>query len=196
MKTILTFLLAGLVASISTLRAQDAGAAADPAVQESYQKLTGRVQDLSETVELQRKRIDVLEAEIKTLREEQGKPNTNVADRDELRQLAEKVKEIDEKRAADKDVILKEISKLGKTPTANSSPKPKVDPKAATGADGNYEGFEYVMKDGDTLSKVVAAYREKGVKVTVAQVLKHPLNAKLDANKIQVGQKIFIPGAK
>ena len=194
MKTIFTLALAFMIAGISMTRAQDS--AGDAATQESYQKLLGRVQDLSETVELQRKRIDVLETELKALREEQGKPNTNVADRDELRQLAEKVKEIDEKRAADKEVILKEISKLGKTSAASGATKVKVEPKAAATAEGNYEGFEYVFKEGDTLSKVVAAYREKGVKVTVAQVLKHPLNAKLDPNKIAVGQKVFIPGTK
>ena len=194
MKRIFTLVAAGLLALNFSVSAQDA------AIIEQAQRLIGKVQDLSETVELQQKKITQLEAELRAVREEQSKPRTDVAGRDELRDLAGKVKEIEEKRAADKELILKEISNLAKTPAIapltskpHNKPKPVVDtePLAPT---GNYEGFEHTVKSGETLLAIVQAYnKEQGLKNTLAMVLKHPLNAKIKAERLLVGQKVFIP---
>ena len=199
-----SWLGSGLIVS-----AQDASAIADrQAAEERYQSLVGKVQDLAAANDLLQKRVNQLEGDLKAAREEQGKVNPDVVGRDELKQLAQKVKEIDEKRAADKELILKEIERLGQTPAVpptTSSKKPKVKKAADTAdtttpadnppaaGDKTYEGFEYVIKDGDTLSKIVAGCQKQGVKVTVSQILKHPLNSKLDPNKLIVGHKIFIP---
>jgi hypothetical protein len=211
MKRILTLGAAGLLLQVLPLAAQDgsvASAVADrQAAEERYQKLAGRLEDLAAAQDVQQKRLAELESEIRALREAQAQPRPDVAGRDDLRQLAEKIKEVDDKRAADKELILKEIEQLGQAPAAVPSKKiRKPAPPAAgdgdapaggtaPGGDKKFEGFEYVIQKGDTLSAVVTAYREKGVKVTVDQVLKHPLNAKVDPAKLRVGQKIFIPGA-
>jgi hypothetical protein len=168
------------------------------AAEEQYQRLAGKVQDLAESQQALQKRIAALAEEIRALREQQAQPNPDTVGREELKRLAEKVQEIDQKREADKDLILKEVAKLAKgVPVpANPSPKPKADVTLPADADKNYEGYEYVMKEGDTLSAVATAYREKGVNVKVNDILKHPLNAKLDPNKIPVGQRIFIPAKK
>jgi len=34
------------------------------------------------------------------------------------------------------------------------------------------KGYEYIVKSGDTIAAIVAAYQQSGVKVTVNQVLK------------------------
>jgi nucleoid-associated protein YgaU len=47
------------------------------------------------------------------------------------------------------------------------------------------------VQKGDTLPAIAKAYREQGVKVTTTQILK--ANPGIDANKILIGQKIFIP---
>lgn len=199
MKKFFAFVTLGLLAGNCVLHAQDASAIADrQAAEERYQKLLGKVEDLTASIEAQNKRIADLQEQIKTLREEQAKANPDVVGRDELKALALKLKEVDDKRAADKEVIIKEIARLAQVP-AVVTPKPKSKPVATEPtADPNakYEGYEHIVKSGDTLSKIVAAYREQGVKVTLTQVLKHPLNAKLDANKMLVGQKIFIPEGK
>ena len=187
------------------LIAQDASAVADrQAAEERYQKLAGKMEDLVAANDLQQKRIASLEADLKASREEQGKVNPDVVGREELKQLAQTVKEVDQKRAADKELILREIERLSQTPAIATPKKPKVkkttetpatpvdNPPAASG-DQTYEGFEYVIKDGDTLSKIVAGCQKQGVKVTVAQILKHPLNARLVPIKLVVGHKIFIP---
>ena len=208
MKKFFALAAIGWLAGNCALRAQDASAIADrQAAEERYNRLVGKVEDLTASLDAQNKRLADLQEQIKTLRDEQAKPNTDVVGRDELKSLALKIKEVDEKRAADKELILKEIGRLAQVPAvAPGKSKVKVTPKHADTEPANdapvadpnakYEGYEHVVKSGDTLSKIVSYYREKGVKVTMSQVLKHPLNAKLDANKVLVGQKIFIPDVK
>jgi TolA-binding protein len=208
MKRILTFSLIGLLGVASISRAQNASAVADQqAAEERYKQLAGKIQDLQDTVDAQRKHITDLEAQIKEVREAQAKPDTNTATRDELRKLAEQVKDIDDKRAADKETIKKEIAALATAAPVEPTPKkpkavkaPKVDPTPDTPAatpdtgDKNYEGYEHAVKSGETLTMIVTAYNKaNGSKTTVDQVLKHPLNAGLKPEKLKVGQKIFIP---
>jgi hypothetical protein len=193
-------------AGIALLRAQDASTIADrQAVEERYQQLVGKVQDLAETQQAQAKRIDALTEELRLVRTELGKPNADLVQRDELRKLAEQVKEIDTKREDDKNLILSEIKKLGKTtavsggkPIVKSKPDNNVDPGANKSADKtadtNYEGFEHTVKSGETLIAIIQAYnKENSLKLTVDQVLKHPINAGVKPEKLRVGQKIFIP---
>jgi LysM repeat protein len=118
-----------------------------------------------------------------------------------LKALAEKVQEIDKKRQSDKELIIGQIEKLGKIP--GDSPKhshattPSVTPvtgggEAATPS-GPQKGYYYAVQQGDSLSAIAKAYRDKGVKVTTSQIL--AANPGLDANKLYTGKKIFIPDA-
>lgn len=174
------------------------------AAEERYQQLVGRLQDLHEAQQAQVKRMEAMSTEIRALREEAGKPDTDKVQREEFRKLAEQVKDIDEKRAADKEKILKEISKLANAPVpvAKTPKQPEITPKADpqppaspdAGPEKNYEGYEHIVKSDETLSAIVRAYnKEQGLKLTVEQVLKHPLNANVKPEKLKVGQKIFIP---
>ena len=52
----------------------------------------------------------------------------------------------------------------------------------------------YVIKDGDYLSTIVKAYREKGFKITVAQVVN--ANPGLNPNVMIPGKKILIPDTR
>ena len=208
MKSIFCLLTVCLLGGNLTARAQDASAIADrQAAEERYQKLVAKLDDLNDKYDLQQKRMAQLEADLKAARDESAKPNPDVVGRDELKQLALKVKEIDEKRAADKELILEQIKQLAQVPIAPTLKKPKA-PKHldATPADAapdatapapasnkDYEGYEYVIKPNDTIKKIVAAYNAQGVKVTTDQILKHPLNAKVNPAKLKVGQKVFIP---
>jgi LysM repeat protein len=199
MKNILALATVGLLAGNCVLQAQDASAIADrQAAEERYQKLLGKVEDLTASIEAQNKKIADLQDQIKSARDEQAKVNPDVVGRDELKALALKLKEVDEQRAADKELIIKEIGRLAQVP-AVVTPKPKPKPVSTdpvTDPNAKYEGYEHIVKSGDTLSKIVTAYREQGVKVTLSQVTKHPLNAKVDPNKLLIGQKVFIPDVK
>jgi LysM repeat protein len=184
MKRIFALFIALLVAGSVTF-AQDAG------TEERLNKLQNALETLqASNVELQKK-ITELTRELQEVREASAKPSGSYASADDVKLLTEKLKEVDRKRADDRDLILKEIEKLGKSiTTAASRPRVSDEPRPRT-ADVPDKGYEYVIQSGDTLSAIVGAYREQGVKVTVDQVLK--ANPGLKANSLIVGKKIFIP---
>lgn len=193
MKTISLLFVAALIAVSFPARAQDA------ALEERVNKLNGYVQDLLAAQEAQRKQIDALAQEVQSLRDKIGQSNPNTATQDDLRKLAEKLQEVDRKREADRDLILKEIEALGKSTSKQKpvtlKPIPAGNTTTSDAAAGksaaNEKGYEYEVKAGDTLSAIVAEYREQGIKVTVDQILK--ANPGLKATTMKVGQKIFIP---
>ncbi len=169
----------------------------DAATQQQMDKLGGQIKDLTDTVELQRKQIGALEKEVSELREKVATPAvSDSASRDDLKKLAEQVQEIDRNRQHDKELILDNLKKLTKVavsdpapvhPHANATPKPPSDPGPAV----PQNGYEYVVKAGDTISGIVKKCRDQGVKVTTAQILK--ANPGLDPTKLYVDKKIFIP---
>jgi|ERR1019366_1327029 nucleoid-associated protein YgaU len=179
------------------------GWAQETATQQQLDKLSGQIQDLLEAQAQQGKRIDALQKEIGELREKANTPVVNdSASREDLKRLATQVQEIDQKRQDDRDLILKEIEKLGKaaaiapvTPTRRlrTTPEPTTSggDNTTLTPSGPENGHYYVIKDGDRLSDIVKAYRAQGVKVTTTQILK--ANPGLDPNKIISGKKIFIP---
>jgi len=186
MKRILVwFLILGF--SIAGARAQD------DATQQQIDKLNGKLQDQQEALNSQKKQIDALEKEISDLSDKLNGPG---AGQDDMKKLADQVQEIDKKRQEDRDLILKEIEKLGKaggspavhksTPTASTAPA-----TGGSNAGGKENGYEYKVVAGDTLSIIAKAYRDQGIKVTSDQILK--ANPGLNPNSLKVGQKIFIP---
>ena len=190
MKKILFPLLFAALA-VTPLRAQDAGA------QQQIDKLYGQIQDLMAAQELQAKKITALEKDNAELRDKVNTPaaNPDNASREDLKNLAEKVQEIDKKRQTDRELILKEIDKLGRAAAVAPVPHTKPTPVAEeTGVPaGPQKGYEHVVQAGDTVGLIAKAYREKGVKVTSTQILK--ANPGLDPNKLYVGKKVFIPDA-
>ena len=203
------FIVACLICLAAAVRAQDAPAAlSSQEAEENYKSLRGKVQDMLEAQAADAKRIQSLEREIADLRDQVGKPNTSYATQDELKRLAETVQEIDRKREADTKRILDEFAKIGRTLAAATPPthypvRDRVTPTDSTptpsstsspkSADG--DGFTYQIKPGDNLSLIAQAYREQqGVKVSVKQIL--DANPGLDANKLVIGKKIFIPAPK
>lgn len=190
MKRIFFFLIALSLCGGRGLRAQDA------ATEERLKKLNGLVQDLLESKETQRKQIETLSREVQSLREQVTKPTGNYATQDDLRTLAKKLQEIDENRIKDNKRIVETLDELGKkglAPPAGKKSRPK--PESIEGSTPvpttPEKGFEHVVASGDTLSTIAQAYKEKGIKVTVDQILK--ANPGLVPEKMKVGQKLFIP---
>ncbi len=200
MKRFSIFLFGCLLLMTPALQGQDAAAAAAAAraerEEERYKRLNSAVEDLLAAQTEQQRRIAALTREVESLREQASKPTGNYASQEDLRKLAEKLQEIDKKREADKDLILEKIEQLGKSitgPTGGKGKKPPAVPKGDTGSSGASaeKGFEHIIASGDTLSTIAQAFREKGIKVTADQILK--ANPKLDATKLRVGQKIWVP---
>lgn len=183
MEPMKTIFLAVMVVSLATLlpaRAQDA------ALEERVNKLNGYLQDLQATTETQRKQIEDLSRQIDALREQINKPG-NSATAEDLRKLAEQVQEIDRKREADKELILRKMEALGEVAAKPARPK-VADTPAGSPHD---KGYEYTVQSGDTLMAIAKAYRDQGIKITADDIVK--ANPGLKPTNMKVGQKIFIP---
>jgi LysM repeat protein len=169
------------------LRAQDA------ATEERFAKLAGRIDDLQAGQEALRRQIEALSRENASLRDQLNRPSGNYATAEDLKRVAEAVKEVDRKRLEDAERIHNDLLRLGQkltaTPAAPPSHRPAPPPDDKPGPPE--KGYEYVVKKGDTLSSIVQAYRENNIKITKEQVLK--ANPKLKPEKMYVGQKIWIP---
>jgi LysM repeat protein len=201
MKRISILLLAAWLSGGLLARAQDA------AVEERLNKLTEHIEILLAGKAEQDKRIAALVKEVEGLREQVGKPVGNYASAEDVRKLADVVKEVDRKRVADNEEIAKQIEIIakaasgggksdgrpgGKKKDAATGPSGKDGTSASTS--GRESGFEHEIASGDTLSTIAEAYRAKGVKVTAEEILK--ANPGLKERSLRVGQKIFVPAPK
>ena len=178
--------------------------AQDAATQQQLDKLSGQIQDMNELLESQRKHIDALEKEISDLRDKVNTPVANdYVSHDELKKIADQIGEVDKRRQADSDMIATQIANLAHTAAVTPPPASRHPASTSTTSTGDgsgsgsdntstpQNGYYYPIKPGDTLSLIIKAYRDKGVKVTSKQVLK--ANPGLDPNMLLVGKKIFIP---
>ncbi len=172
--------------------------AQDAATQQQLDKLSGQIQDLLDAQARQGKQIDDLTKQISELSDKVNAPaaNSDSASADDLKKLAAQVQEIDQKRQDDRALILKEIDKLGSVGSTSShknSPPPKTAPddNATAVPAVPQKGYDYIVKAGDTIGAIAKAYRAQGVKVTSTQI--RQANPGLDANKLYVGTKVFIP---
>jgi LysM repeat protein len=176
------------------------GRAQDAATQQQLDKLSAQIQDLTDAQVQQSKRIEALEKEVADMGDKVNQPVVNnSASVDDLKKLAEQVQEIDQKRQDDRELILKQLEKLARVPAGgshhaayNPPPTDETDNSAPTpDANAAQSGHPYTIAAGDTLAAIAKAYRAQGVKVTTRQIL--AANPGLDANKLYVGKKIFIP---
>jgi LysM repeat protein len=186
MKRISFLLMTALLAAPAVAPAQDA------ATEERLNKLSAQIDVLIEAKDAQNKKIDDLQGQIRDLQSQVSKPSGNYASADDVKQLADAVKEVDKKRQEDNEKVINELEKLGKTigspgghrnSTVESRPPVDTNPNAAH--------FEYTVQAGDTLSAIVKAYRDKNIKITSSQIL--AANPGLKAENMRVGQKIVIP---
>lgn len=196
MKWTMLLKMSAVLLAGQTILAQDA------ATQERLDKLSGQIDSCTESQQALNRKLDALSRELENLREQMGKKSGNYASDEDVKHLAEVVRDIDQKRMADYEKLRVELkSELQKLAKVISSPPPATRPRHTTstsgpdaGGDGGTvpsEGFDYEVRKNDTLSLIVQAYREKNINVTVDQILK--ANPGLDPNKLKVGKKIFIP---
>lgn len=168
-----------------------------PEVQERLQRLDGLVEDLLAAQAALQKNLAALRDELQAVREESRRAGDRLGERfvahEDLRKLAEALREVDRKREEDKRLILEEIKKLAHTP-APPPPREATRPAPREGTAspaGPQKGYTYKIKTGDTLSAIAQAYAQSGVKVTVEDILR--ANPGLKPNRLPVDREIFIP---
>lgn len=184
-----------MAAIVLPVRAQDVAS-----LEERVKRLNGYVQDLQEANASQKKQIEELVKEVHSLREQvQNQPKTASASPDDLRELAKKIQEVDEKRKADYELIAKEIKALGKVAAGASGGRTVRPSRAAESGSGEKlpadlpkDAIEHTIASGDLLSTIAAAYsKERGVKITTDMILR--ANPGLKAEKLIVGKTILVP---
>jgi uncharacterized coiled-coil protein SlyX len=165
-----------------------------------YQRLSASVQELQAANAGLQKKLSALIEELQKVREEAARNGANYATHEDLNRLAEKLREVDQKREADNRRILDALEKLAKTPLPGSDlrrmertdlPENKS-PKGPSSA-RRRRAIGTRFKREDKLSMIVQEYRKKGVKVTLQQV--KDANPDVNPNRLLVGQKIWIPDA-
>lgn len=194
------FLILPVFLALAAAQAQDA------AVEERLNKLSGYIEELQAAKVGMDKRITALVKEVESVRDA-NKANGNLATQDDIKRLADAIKEVDRKRLEDYEKIHQALEKLAKVlsaplPAATGggvAKKPKEravvpnesDSGKAAGR-GSEKGFEHTIAAGDTLSTIAQAYRQElKIKVTVDQILK--ANPGLKPNSLIAGKKIWIP---
>jgi len=170
--------------------------AQDAAVEERLSSLSAQIDVLKEAKELQNKRIEALEKQVSDLQAQVSKPAGDYASTDELKKVADAVREVDKKRQADSENVADQLERIRKAVVGGgmgrrttSTPAPTDTPK--TTFDATAPHMEHKVESGETLSAIIKAYRDKGVKITQQQVL--DANPGLKPEKMKVGQTIIIP---
>jgi TolA-binding protein len=209
---LLAGLLSGLVCLPLSLSAQDPAAiAAREEAEARYTRMNTRVQELEEANVSFQKRMQALTEEIRGLRDEIDRlrsKNDNAATQESLKRLTDAVQDIEKKRQADKELVLerfKELAKLAqakppgvdKPPSGTAVRPPPVGSDKSPG-DGAKpgptvpeNGYEYAIKKGDTLEKILRDLKAHDIKVNQKQV--ENANPGVNWNRLKIGQKIFIP---
>src|ERR1044072_2281703 len=100
MKRISLFLAAALLSAPAFSRAQDA------ATEERFNQLNGKIDALIEAKNAQNKRIDDIATQLREVQDQLNKPNASYAAQDDVKALAVKLQEVDQKRQSDNERIL------------------------------------------------------------------------------------------
>jgi LysM repeat protein len=191
MKRIAFFLMAALLMVPVIVPAQDA------AMEERLNSLSAQIDVLKEAKELQNKRIEALEKQVGDLQSQLSKPSGDYASTDDLKKVADAIKEVDKKRQADSENVADKLETLRKALIGggiSGGRRGSVTPPAETPKttfDPNAPHMEHKVEPGETLSAIVAAYRNKCVKITLSQVL--AANPGLKPENLKSGQTIIIP---
>lgn len=135
-----------------------------------------RCNDRMKTMEIEQQRILT---EIQQLRAKGQDENTSAR----LDELDRRIAALDAARASDRQAIIDQLSgNMAKMMGATAAPKAtKFSSSAASST-----GYEHIIKDGETLSAIAAAYKVKPSAIIEANDLKNP-------DVLQKGQKLFIP---
>ena len=186
---VLFFVLAGM-AFPSGVLAQ--GTLDIRALREDYRRIQSQLEDLLAAHNALKKEMGQLRSELRRVRAKSAERDPNTVTREDLESLAKSIREVDQKRVGDKELILREIrSLINKAPAVGNKPKP---PKVSAKPE---KYFEHQVKSGEVISTIVAAFNAKLKKRADKKMIttKSVLNANpgLDPTKMPVGRVLIIP---
>ncbi|MBP7830783.1 MAG: LysM peptidoglycan-binding domain-containing protein [Kiritimatiellae bacterium] len=172
--------LAGCVTYDDAQREAAAGREDYLLVQEKMRRLEGRM----EGVELEISRI---QANMDTLRATQSRADSSesMALQSRIEDLDRRIRALDAARQQDKQELVDTLSKKIAQLVGSSSSSGSAKKQSGSRKTGPSTGYEHEVQPGESLSAIAAAY---GVS---AKVIMED-NGIQDANKLRVGQKLFI----
>lgn len=130
-----------------------------------------------ETMEIEQQRIL---NEIQQLRAKDQDENTKVR----LDEFERRIAALDAARANDRQAIIDQLSgNVAKMMGTTTAPKTT---KSASSSAASSTGYEHIVKEGETLSAIAAAYKVKPSVIIEANDIKNP-------DALRKGQKLFIP---
>lgn len=172
--------------------------------EERWRKLSSRVEELEQTQEVLRKRITTLEEENRTLRSDVVKNSSAGVSPEEfqrvVKQLTDKLKELDDKRVADNKAIVEQVKqsikdlKPGVTTAAPSGNRTQTVPDASEPLPATQEGYTHIVQEGQSIWAIVRAFKAQGVNTSEKAIL--DANPKINPNRLRPGTEIFIPKPK
>ena len=188
----LLILFLSLLAAIPVMRAQDAD---KKDIEERFTRVNTVMEQLMTSNTALQKRIDRLEEELRSARDDQSRSATNQVMAEDLRRLAEAIREVDHNRQADKELILDKLDKIARSVSGGTALHPAGPPVATTNA-VSVKGYPYIVQSGDNLTDILAAYNKKfkeegRKKVSLTEVKE--ANPGLKPNRLLKDQTIFIP---
>ena len=197
-------------ARLSAQQDSPTAAAEREQAEERHRTLTKRLDGIEESFAALQKNVTALRDEVRRLKDDLDRSksrNEGTATQESIKYLAEKIEEVDKKRMADNEKMLKNLEKFrkslldspGDSRTGPSPPSGGNPPKggnaggtAKTNPDGKQTGYLYKIKANDTLAGILAVLRrEKGIVLTQKQM--DEANPGVNWNKLKIGQEIFIP---
>ena len=166
--------------------------------------MSTEIKDLQAAIQSYQQRLNEQREEIRKLTEEIARMGSNkdFATREDFKHLADKIREVDERRiAGDKDTqekVAAEIARLGKlltvVPPKTNTPAVPANPTPPAGLKtGSDKGYEYTVRQNDNPHAISLALAKKGVKVTAQQII--DANPTVAWTKLRIGQKLFIPAS-
>lgn len=196
MKTLFTLLFLSLLSS-------QVFSQANPAQREDARIEREKVLRAADQLEILLPQLDALKTEVQALKTQ--------VDRLQLENVTMKksLSALETSRTKEREALLDEVSKIlaeskpakvAATPapaklSTNTTAKTLVTPKPAPPSTNQTTqeqiGYEHVVESGQTVSSIVKAFNEAGVKVTVKDIIQAN-NLGPDA-KVRIGQKLFIP---
>lgn len=151
-------LLAGSFLCASPLAAQESATAAAEReeMEVNFRRMKSNVEQLQETLQTQQKRMADMVAEIHSLRERVDRlkaKGESTATQESIKQLAEKIEEVDKKRLADNESITRKLAGLGKELSTTltqkiATPPPAVKPDTAPAADRACRRKSFSIRSG------------------------------------------------
>lgn len=152
--------------------------------QESYRVLAESNRRLKARMEMMEQDLEQMSEELRSSRgsaSQTAQASAQVLN-SRMDRIEKDLQNVESRMASDKKEIVNTLTaKITKIMKANASSRPRPTPKAAQG-----NGYEHVVKSGETLSAIASAYG-----TTTKAIIR--ANKMRDADMLRVGQKLFIP---